>query len=394
LNHVADISSERSSDAQGAGRHLRMLMVAPTAVPGGMEEILFNLAVCLPDTGISVDVISLQDGPLVDRLREHAVEVEVMEAGRLRQPHRFAQTVRALGKAVATRSYDAVFSDMPKAHLYAGLPAKRHGVASLWCQAGVPDPPHWIDRAASALPATGIVALSRDAAQAQQRLNARRRVHMLHPGIDLTRFVVRSEPELRARCGIGKDAVLISLVGRLQPWKGQPEFLRAAALLAAEHPEAHFAIVGGAILGWEGDYPEQLERLAVELGLRDRVTFTGHTTDVPGWMAASDIVVNASHPEPFGLVVVEAMAAGCATVAVAAGGPRDIIHDGESGVLCERRDAARLAQGIRRVLDDYELRAKIGFEGRLQVEQRFSRQLMAAGFAEIVEDSVRIAHRR
>jgi glycosyltransferase involved in cell wall biosynthesis len=101
-------------------------------------------------------------------------------------------------------------------------------------------------------------------------------------------------------------------------------------------------------------------------------------------MAASDIMVNASAPEPFGLVVVEAMAAGCAVVALANGGPRDIVEDGVSGVLCPTREPRVLAAAIERLLGDAGLRREIGRAARARVEAEFSREAMAQRFANIV----------
>jgi glycosyltransferase involved in cell wall biosynthesis len=101
-------------------------------------------------------------------------------------------------------------------------------------------------------------------------------------------------------------------------------------------------------------------------------------------MAASDVVVNASQPEPFGLVVVEAMAAGCAVAAVAAGGPRDIIEDGRNGLLCASREPSDLAQAIGRLCDHPELRDELGLAARSRVESQFSREAMAERFATIV----------
>lgn len=367
---------------------LQLLMVAPSAVAGGMEEIFFLLADNLREVGVTPDVVCLQPGPLVDRLAARSVPVRVIDAGRMRDVRRFGRTSRAIARILLQGGHDAVYSNMPKAHLYAAPAAAHRRTPALWCQAMYPDPPHWTDRAATALPAAGVVALSHDAAAAQLRLNRRRTVHTLHPGIELARFPVRADPELRAEHNIDGGAQLVSLVGRLQPWKGQREFLHAAARLAGEHPTAHFAVVGGAILGWEGDYPQQLQELAAELGLAGRVTFTGHTQEVPRWMAASDIVVNASQPEPFGLVVIEAMAAGCAVVAVAQGGPRDIIEPDRSGLLCATNAPDDLARAIARLLGDQPLRHAVGTAARARVQESFSHETMVAGFAQIVRDTV------
>jgi glycosyltransferase involved in cell wall biosynthesis len=370
---------------------LRLLMVTPTAVPGGQEDILFSLAVCLPRFDVACEVISLHDGPLVERLHAAGVEVKVIEAGRLRQPSHFIKTGRALRTAMSHGGFDAVYSNMPKAHLYVAWAARRRRLPTLWCQAGYPEPPHWLDRLATALPADTIIAESRDAVAAQARIAPARSITLMHPGIDVGRFAPRRDPDLRQAHGIPLDVPLVSIVGRLQPWKGQRQFLEAAALVAQTHPDTYFAVVGGAILGWEGDYPDELKRLAAGLGVHERTVFTGHTTEAARWMAASDIVVNASQPEPFGLVVVEAMASGCAVVAVAKGGPRDVIEDGHSGLLCPSREPRVLAEAILRLLNSDGLRAGLGRAAREEVQRRFTREAMAGRFAEILRATVAAA---
>ena len=369
-------------------RPLKLLMVAPTAAPGGQEDILFNLAVCLPALGVSPQVISLHDGALVERLRVADIAVDVLEAGRLRQPSRFIRTARALRVVLERGRFDAVYSNMPKAHLYVAWGARRQRMPVLWCQAGYPDPPHWLDRVATALPADAIIAESHDAVAAQKRIRPARSIYLMHPGIDARRFVRDSDPDLRRRYDIPLDASLVSIVGRLQPWKGQRAFLQAAAAVARSHPAAYFAIVGGAILGWEGDYPDELERLAGSLGLRDRTIFTGHTNDVARWMAASDVVVNASEPEPFGLVVIEAMASGCAVVAVSKGGPRDVIEHGQSGLLCPNSDPGLLADSILMLVNSPDLRMRLGRAARVRVREEFTREAMAERFADILRTAV------
>ena len=352
---------------------------------GGAQQIVADLAACLPALGVGVRVVLLQSGPFAERLRVAGVEVDVLGAGRLRDPWRYAATVRRLHRHIRSHQPTAVVATEAKGHVYLA-PAARGAIPVFWIQAGMPDPPSRIDRLASRLPATGVIALSTDAAEAQRRIVRRAPVHVMHPGIDTERFASASGRAIRSQHGLGADRVLVALVGRLQPWKGQEQFLRAAALLASDR-RTTFAVVGGAILGWEGDYEERLHRLAGDLRIRDRVIFTGHTDEVPQWMAASDIVVNASNPEPFGLVVIEAMAAGCAVVAVSAGGPRDVIEHARNGMLCADASPAQLAGAIGELIAQPATRQRIGELARERVAASFTRERTASRLLEILRMS-------
>lgn len=166
---------------------------------------------------------------------------------------------------------------------------------------------------------------------------------------------------MRIRAKLGWDvAPLVGIVGRLEEWKGQKIFLRAAALVATSHPDARFLVVGGALLGWEGDYPLRLQRLAKELGIDERVYFAGHQDDVYPWFDAMDVVVHASSAEPFGLVIVEAMALGKALVASDSGGPAEIVEQGTSGLLVGHGDHAAMAKAVADLLSDPARRARMG----------------------------------
>jgi glycosyltransferase involved in cell wall biosynthesis len=360
-------------------------MLAPTAVAGGAEEVLVQLAALLPARGLDVDAVALRNGPMVERLRQAGVSTTVLSTGRLRQVHRVIGTAMALHRIIKRGGYDLVCSNMATAHIYAAMPAKMAGVKAVWFQTGIPDPPALFDRVACALPADGAIAVSREAAEAQRRMKRPGAVYLMHPGVDTQRFAIRSDPELRAQRGIPADVPLVTIVGRLQPWKGQMEFLRAAAEVHSACPDCRFAVVGGAILGWEGDYSHQLEERAKGLGIAGEVVFTGHTSEVNRWMAASDVVVNASDREPFGLVVIEALACGCAVVAVNRGGPRDVIVNEEHGLLVPSREPLELAAAIRRLVADSSLRHRLGQGGRALVEQRFTSEHMTDRFIAIAE---------
>src|SRR5262249_27995864 len=135
---------------------------------------------------------------------------------------------------------------------------------------------------------------------------------------------------------------------------------------------------GGATFGFEADYAEGLKAAAAGPELNGRVTFTDFRTDVPRLMAACDIVCHTSRvPEPFGLVIVEAMALGRAVIATAGGGPSEIISSPEEGVLVAPDDSRALAAAMWELVDDPGRRARLGAGGRERVRTHFSIDVMA-----------------
>ena len=155
------------------------------------------------------------------------------------------------------------------------------------------------------------------------------------------------------------ESLVIGIVGRLSPWKGQDVFLRA---FTEAFPDGGVVarVVGASLFG-EGEFEAELRRLADELGIAERVEFVGHTDDVGREFARFDVAVHASVvPEPFGQVVVEAMAAGCAVVATDGGGPAEVITDGVDGVLVPMGDVRAMAEVLRVLAGDRGLRTRLG----------------------------------
>ena len=169
-----------------------------------------------------------------------------------------------------------------------------------------------------------------------------------------------------------RPARTIVTVANLRPEKGHETLLTAAATLIHEYPDVQFQVVGG------GPRRARLEALALALGLGDRVDFLGHREDVPSLLAHADIFVLPSRSEAFPNAAIEAMAAGVPVIASAVGGLRDLITDGETGLLVPADSPDRLAGAVRRLLGDPGLAARIGAAGRLHVAGRY-------GFATMVE---------
>ena len=124
-------------------------------------------------------------------------------------------------------------------------------------------------------------------------------------------------------------------------------------------PDVHAVVVGGDH-PLEPGYRAELEALAERLGISERVHMTGYQPDATAWMRRFDVVVHASDNEPFGIVLLEAMAIGKPLVAGAGGGPLEVIRDGVEGFLVPYGDSGLLAQRISEYLADPELRRRTG----------------------------------
>ncbi|MEY2423451.1 MAG: hypothetical protein QOI95_3518 [Acidimicrobiaceae bacterium] len=161
-------------------------------------------------------------------------------------------------------------------------------------------------------------------------------------------------------------------IGRLNDWKGHDVLIEAVALLRDRGVTIRVEIAGDTFPGQE-HRREELERLASDRGVGDRVRLLGYVDDIDGLLArAAMFVLPSVRPEPFGLVLVDAMAHGLACIATDAGGPRDIVRQGETGILVPPGDTAALADAIERVHLDDPLRVLLGNAAAADVRARFS----------------------
>jgi glycosyltransferase involved in cell wall biosynthesis len=195
----------------------------------------------------------------------------------------------------------------------------------------------------------------------RQRFVPAERVRLIWNGAPLDEFapVARERAlALRRRLGLAEDAVVFGTIGRLNAQKGHVFLLEAAARVLKQHPKARLLVVG------DGDLAAELRERAKALGISGLTTFAGHRSDVPELLGVLDLFCISSLYEGTPLALFEAMAAGKAIVSTAVDGCREVLREGETGLLVPPADAAALAGALERVIGDAGLRLALGTQAR------------------------------
>jgi glycosyltransferase involved in cell wall biosynthesis len=368
-------------------------MVSPIAQPGGAEALFVAAARRLPALGFATEAVLFEEGPVEQSLAEAGVRVHLIPLARTRHLHRSLRAELRLTSLVRRVAPDVVLSNHAKGHLFGGVAARLARAPAIWWEHSIPHGDLRILRIAARVPTAAIVCYTDAALAALQQVAPRRAIHKVWGGIDVAAVAARrgSGRSVRERLGWERNPI-VGIVGRLERWKGQDTFLRAAALIARGRPDVRFAVVGGAIFGTEGEYPAQLHALAASLGIADQVYFAGQQPDALPWFDASDVVVHASVDEPFGLVLVEAMALGRPLVASASAGPLEIVEDGRSGLLVAPGDHDAIARAVIRILDGRHLADTLGQGARARANE-FTEERMANGLAEVMRSVLVLAGR-
>jgi glycosyltransferase involved in cell wall biosynthesis len=198
--------------------------------------------------------------------------------------------------------------------------------------------------------------------EADRRRDGRSPSHVVALGIELERFAAASP-------ALALDGRIVGTVGRLAAQKGQRYLVDAAPAVLARHPDARFVIVG------DGELRGELERLAADRGIADRILFTGPREDIPELLASFELFACPSLFEGLCLAVIEAQAAGVPVVATPVGGIRETVEDGVTGFLVTPADSASLAERIVFCLEHPGEARRAAEEARRRVV-RFSRERM------------------
>jgi glycosyltransferase involved in cell wall biosynthesis len=203
------------------------------------------------------------------------------------------------------------------------------------------------------------------------------RTQAIHNCVDLAEFAGEAAPHAP-----GPAARKLLCIAAHNEKKAIDVLLRAFAQLRRSDDRLRLQLVG------DGPLRSDLERLSVELAIRDQVDFLGWRTraETVELLRQAEVLVVPSRAEPFGIVVLEGMVAGKAVVASAVGGIPEIVDDGRNGLLVPPDDPAALASALHRVLTDPALAAALGAAGRQTVMTRFTRDRMGEDYARLFSE--------
>jgi len=203
---------------------------------------------------------------------------------------------------------------------------------------------------------------------------------VIHDGVDPARFAAADRGRGRASLGLAVDDLAVLCVAALEDHKDHATLLSAWEGVAAQHPRAHLLLAG------DGGLREAITTRAAAL---PRVRLLGFRDDIPDLLAAADILALTSHLEGLGSTVMDAMHLGVPVVATRAGGLPELIADGEDGLLAPVRDAAGVAAALARLLDDADLRLRLGAAARRTAERRFLAPAMVDAHVDLYDRIMR-----
>ncbi len=366
----------------GPSDRVRIVHVNTERTWRGGESQVFNLVRGLRDMGREVETVTLPGSVLMARCREISLPVFELE---MRSDADLPAVLR-LARHLRKHPCDILHAQTSRGHSIALLARKLGVKARLVVHRRVDfpirrNPPNlWKYRHRLV---DGYIAISRvirdillDAGVAPER------VTVINSGIELKRFtdVGDHRVSVRGELGIPLDARVIGNVAALAWHKGQKDLLGAMPRVLEAIPDARLVVVGG------GEERESLERMAGDLGLGDRVVFTGLRQDVPRLLTAFDVFCMSSYLEGLCTSVLEAFAMKVPVVATRAGGLPEMVDHERTGLLTPARDPEKLAVSLIRLLADRALAIRVAEAAHRLVHERFGMERMVSRTAELYQE--------
>jgi len=351
---------------------LDVLFVISGLGVGGSERQLALLASRLARDGATTAVYAIVDGPVRQDLEANGVEVLLGPGARPSDVRTVVKTAIDLYSVMRRRRPHIVHFFLPAAFLIgaplallAGIPVRvmsrrslnsyqRHAFARIgerWCLRTI--------HAALGNSRSVVAQLLQEGVQPS-------RVGLIYNGVAIPKADVTRD-NARAQLGLSSDALVMSVIANLIPYKGHDDLIDALAL-AGPHLPAGWRLLA---VGRDDGIGVRLKRRVHELGMEENIVFMGSRNDVRTILAASDLGILSSHQEGFSNAVLEGMAAGLPMIVTQVGGNAEAVIDGETGIVVPAHDSERLAAAINRLAADVTLRDAFGAAGRKRASDEF-----------------------
>lgn len=354
----------------------------------GADKVMLDLISRLDKEKYTPYVILPTNGVLVDALKEKGIQVEVMPYPIMRRKYFNPKGIieYALGmikytkkiKKYAKENNIALIHTNTAATLEGAIVAKRLRIPHLWSIHEIIVSPKIMYKVTSKLIAKKSDITITDSDAVKRHLEAsgyfkKDAIKVIYNGVDANRFSPDVSCDyLYDEWNIPRDVKIIGMMGRVNSWKGQHDFLKAANLVMEKHPDVYTVFVGAAFEGEEWREKELADEIA-KSPYKDRIINKGYRTDSEGIYKLYDVfVLPSTNPDPLPTVVLENMATGNPIVGYKHGGVCEMVKEGENGLLAEVRNPSDLAQKIEILLNDEKLREDMGKKSRERLLSLFS----------------------
>lgn len=379
------LASERSAIPES---QLRVLYADHVGFIGGAEISLLGMVKAFRASKLVEPLVVLPEtGPLFNALREANIEtivVPMIPLNLTKNPFVFvayiihiASYIRNVQRILRERQIDIVHANSIKAGILVGIAAKLTKVPLIW---HIRDyyPDGYLKRLIriwARLFATHIIVISQRVAQMFTGFTNQT---IVYNGVDLTLYSAedlnRGRVAIYDELELDSSSIIIGTIGQLSPWKNQEDFILAAEKIYREKSHVHFLIVGDSYHMHQSDYKEKLRELARTHLPAHAISFLGWRQDVTNVIGALSILIHLAEDEPFGRVVIEAMAGYTPVICTNSGGLPEIIEDGVTGLLVPVNDPDTVAIAALQLIRDKALCERMGRLGHKRAVESFSIQ--------------------
>ena len=354
----------------------------------GSDRSLLNLVKNLDKDKFNITVILPEDGPLVDKINSFDnVEVIINELAVLRRKNlslsgmskyfiELIRSIKFINNLIKEKSIDIVYTNTSVIFV-GGISAKICKVKSVWHIREIIKSKYerFIVSKIVNIFSDYIIANSKATAEAISK--NKDKVKVVYNAIDIEKNsgledIDEVYKEVAATIVRSNNKIKIGMAGRINRWKGQKLFVDMAKLVSEENDNVEFLIAGDVYKG-EDYILDNLKGYILESGVKDKIGLLGQVDNMSNFYKKLDIFVLPSiQPEPFGLVVIEAMNNKLPVVATNHGGPVEIIDNNIDGFLVDYKDAREMAQVVNKLIKDKELRNYISANAEKKVKEKFN----------------------